>query len=204
MKRTSRETALQKYEDNSAAIKASKRSRYWNDPAVRLAKCASERTRYRRGHRTTTTTQRYVWHVVLTLKSCACNICTAKSGGLTTAFGRACHPTTCPNAVVWPARLCTPRICTKPFTSHAWRLNCVYSSVLCFNLIRLPYLSIYTDHFMSSHTIHLLHIGYTSMLDGSINIFTGSNLTNRFLAQPTHIHPFPPCHLYDRIGPTDF
>ena len=60
MKRTSRETALQKYEDNSAAIKASKRSRYWNDPAVRLAKCASERTRYRRGHKTTTTTQRYV------------------------------------------------------------------------------------------------------------------------------------------------
>ena len=32
-----------------------------------------------------------LWHVVL--KSCACNICTAESGGLTTAFGRACHPT---------------------------------------------------------------------------------------------------------------
>ena len=45
----------QKYEDNSAAIKASER--YWNDPAVRLAKCAAERSR---GHRTTTTTQRYV------------------------------------------------------------------------------------------------------------------------------------------------
>ena len=50
----------QKYEDNSAAIKASERNRYWNDPAVRLAKRAAERKRYRRGHRTTTTTQRYV------------------------------------------------------------------------------------------------------------------------------------------------
>ncbi|KAL5479803.1 hypothetical protein EMCRGX_G023381 [Ephydatia muelleri] len=48
----------QKYEDNSAAIKASERNRYWNDPAVRLAKRAAERKRYRRGHRTTTTTQR--------------------------------------------------------------------------------------------------------------------------------------------------
>ncbi|KAL5473086.1 hypothetical protein EMCRGX_G027528 [Ephydatia muelleri] len=47
----------QKYEDNSAAIKASERNRYWNDPAVRLAKRAAERTRYRRGHRTTTATQ---------------------------------------------------------------------------------------------------------------------------------------------------
>eukprot|EP00731_Ephydatia_muelleri_P001516 Em0001g1516a len=47
----------QKYEDNSAAIKASERNRYWNDPAVRLAKRAAERKRYRRGHRTTTTTQ---------------------------------------------------------------------------------------------------------------------------------------------------
>ena len=51
MERTSRETALLKGEDNSAAIKASERSRYWNDPAVRLAKCAAERTRYRRGQR---------------------------------------------------------------------------------------------------------------------------------------------------------
>eukprot|EP00731_Ephydatia_muelleri_P034720 Em0073g17a len=42
----------QKYEDNSAAIKASERNRYWNDPAVRLAKRAAERKRYRRGHRT--------------------------------------------------------------------------------------------------------------------------------------------------------
>ena len=49
-----------KYEDNSAAIKASERNRYWYDPAVRLAKRAAERKRYRRGHRTTTTTQRYV------------------------------------------------------------------------------------------------------------------------------------------------
>eukprot|EP00731_Ephydatia_muelleri_P009450 Em0005g36a len=48
----------QKYEDNSAAIKTSERNRYWNDPAVRLAKRAAERKRYRRGHRTTTTTQR--------------------------------------------------------------------------------------------------------------------------------------------------
>eukprot|EP00731_Ephydatia_muelleri_P002460 Em0001g2460a len=48
----------QKYEDNSAAIKASERNRYWNDPAVRLAKRAAEGKRYRRGHRTTTTTQR--------------------------------------------------------------------------------------------------------------------------------------------------
>ena len=58
----------QKYEDNSAAIKASKRSRYWNDPAVRLAKCASERTRYRRGHSTTTTTQRYVMACCINIK----------------------------------------------------------------------------------------------------------------------------------------
>ncbi|KAL5517359.1 hypothetical protein EMCRGX_G002896 [Ephydatia muelleri] len=49
----------QKYEDNSAAIKASERNRYWYDPAVRLAKRAAERKRYRRGHRTTTTTQSY-------------------------------------------------------------------------------------------------------------------------------------------------
>eukprot|EP00731_Ephydatia_muelleri_P039036 Em1063g1a len=40
-----------KYEDNSAAIKASERNRYWYDPAVRLAKRAAERKRYRRGHR---------------------------------------------------------------------------------------------------------------------------------------------------------
>ncbi|KAL5460019.1 hypothetical protein EMCRGX_G033429 [Ephydatia muelleri] len=53
-----------KYEDNSAAIKASERNRYWYDPAVRLAKRAAERKRYRRGHRTTTTTQRllHVFH----------------------------------------------------------------------------------------------------------------------------------------------
>ena len=34
----------QKYEDNSAAINASERNRHWNDPAVRLAKRAVERT----------------------------------------------------------------------------------------------------------------------------------------------------------------
>ena len=61
----------QKYEDNSAAIKASERNRYWYDPAVRLAKRAAERKRYRRGHRTTTTTQRYVMAccIALALKS---------------------------------------------------------------------------------------------------------------------------------------
>ena len=61
----------QKYEDNSAAIKASERNRYWNDPAVRLAKRAAEGKRYRRGHRTTTTTQRYVMAccIALALKS---------------------------------------------------------------------------------------------------------------------------------------
>ena len=61
----------QKYEDNSAAIKASERNRYWNDPAVRLAKRAAESKRYRRGHRTTTTTQRYVMAccIALALKS---------------------------------------------------------------------------------------------------------------------------------------
>ncbi|KAL5502141.1 hypothetical protein EMCRGX_G008865 [Ephydatia muelleri] len=48
-----------KYEDNSAAIKAFEMNRYWYDPAVRLAKRAAERKRYRRGHRTTTTTQSY-------------------------------------------------------------------------------------------------------------------------------------------------
>ena len=60
-----------KYEDNSAAIKASERNRYWNDPAVRLAKRAAERKRYCRGHRTTTTTQRYVMAccIALALKS---------------------------------------------------------------------------------------------------------------------------------------
>ena len=59
------------YEDNSAAIKASERNRYWNDPAVRLAKRAAERKRYRRGHGTTTTTQRYVMAccIALALKS---------------------------------------------------------------------------------------------------------------------------------------
>ena len=55
-----RETALLKSRNTRTVIKASERSRYWNDPAVRLAKCAAERMRYRRGHRTTTTTQRYV------------------------------------------------------------------------------------------------------------------------------------------------
>ena len=61
----------QKYEDNSAAIKASERNRYWNDPAVRLTKRAAERKRYRRGHRTTTNTQRYVMAccIALALKS---------------------------------------------------------------------------------------------------------------------------------------
>ena len=63
--------ARPKYEDNSAAIKASERNRYWYDPAVRLAKRAAERKRYRRGHRTTTTTQRYVMAccIALALKS---------------------------------------------------------------------------------------------------------------------------------------
>eukprot|EP00731_Ephydatia_muelleri_P038896 Em0974g1a len=48
-----------KYEDNSAAIKASERNRYWYDPAVRLANVLPRGKRYRRGHRTTTTTQSY-------------------------------------------------------------------------------------------------------------------------------------------------
>eukprot|EP00731_Ephydatia_muelleri_P006851 Em0003g1099a len=52
IKRTSRRTAPLKGR-NSAAIKASERNRYWNDPAVRLAKRAAERKRYRRDHRTT-------------------------------------------------------------------------------------------------------------------------------------------------------
>ena len=61
----------QKYEDNSAAIKASEKNWYWNDPAVRMAKRAAERKRYRMGHRTTTTTQRYVMAccIALALKS---------------------------------------------------------------------------------------------------------------------------------------
>ena len=61
----------QKYEDNSDAIKASERNQYWNDPAVRLAKRAAERKRFRMGHRTTTTTQRYVMAccIALALKS---------------------------------------------------------------------------------------------------------------------------------------
>ena len=77
----------QKYEDNSAAIKASEKSRYWNDPAVRLAKSAAERTRYRRGHRTTTTTQRYVMACCFNIKM----LCMQHSRAV---FGRACHPTT--------------------------------------------------------------------------------------------------------------
>ena len=52
IKRTSRRTAPLKGRI-SAAIKASERNRYWNDPAVRLAKRAAERKRYRRDHRTT-------------------------------------------------------------------------------------------------------------------------------------------------------
>ena len=67
MKRTSRETALLKGR-NTRTIKASKRSRYWNYPAVRLANSAAERTRYRRGHRTTTSTQRYVMACCITIK----------------------------------------------------------------------------------------------------------------------------------------
>ncbi|KAL5487061.1 hypothetical protein EMCRGX_G019619 [Ephydatia muelleri] len=39
--------------------KKASESVYWNDPAVRLAKHAAERKRYRSGHRTTTTTQSY-------------------------------------------------------------------------------------------------------------------------------------------------
>ena len=67
----SRAAKRPKYEDNSAAIKASERNRYWYDPAFRLAKRAAERKRYRRGHRTTTTTQRYVMAccIALALKS---------------------------------------------------------------------------------------------------------------------------------------
>ena len=65
IKRTSRRTAPLKYEDNSAAIKASERNRYWNDPTVRLAKRAAERKRYRRGHRTTLPPKGMSWHVVL-------------------------------------------------------------------------------------------------------------------------------------------
>ena len=90
----------QKYEDNSAAIKASERNRYWNDPAVRLAKRATERKRYRKGHRTTTTTQRYVMAccIALALKS----------------YRKMCMQHVYSTYV---------RICTKPFTSHvkhAW------------------------------------------------------------------------------------
>ena len=70
MKRTSRRTALliDRNEDNSAAIKASKRSRYWNDPAVRLAKCASERGRGTAGVTELPLSPKgMLWHVVLTL-----------------------------------------------------------------------------------------------------------------------------------------
>ena len=35
---------------------------------------------------------------------------------------------------------------------------------------------------------------------GRSRIITGSNLTNRFLAK---LIPFPPCHLYDGIGPIE-
>ncbi|KAL5463267.1 hypothetical protein EMCRGX_G032150 [Ephydatia muelleri] len=48
----------QRYQEDVEDNRAAKRNRYWNDPAVRLAKRAAERKRYRRGHRTTTTTQR--------------------------------------------------------------------------------------------------------------------------------------------------
>ncbi|KAL5500213.1 hypothetical protein EMCRGX_G011733 [Ephydatia muelleri] len=62
----------QKYEDNSDAIKASERNRYWNDPAVRLAKRAAERKRFRMGHRTTTTTQRASVSDVQRQPACNC------------------------------------------------------------------------------------------------------------------------------------
>ena len=69
MKRTSRQTALLIDRNTAATLKhLFKMSRYWNDPAVRLAKCASERTRYRRGHRTITTTQRYVMACCIDIK----------------------------------------------------------------------------------------------------------------------------------------
>ena len=61
-------TVRDSYKADPAAIKASERSRYWNDPAVRLARSAAERTRYRRGHRTTTTTQRYVMAFCINIK----------------------------------------------------------------------------------------------------------------------------------------
>ena len=64
IKRTSRRTAPLKGR-NSAAIKASERNRYWNDPAVRLAKRAAERKWYSRDHRTTLQPKGMSWHVVL-------------------------------------------------------------------------------------------------------------------------------------------
>ena len=43
----------QKYEDNSAAIKASERNRYWNDTLSDWLKVAAERTRYQRNYQQT-------------------------------------------------------------------------------------------------------------------------------------------------------
>ena len=97
----------QKYEDNSAAIKASERNRYWNDPAVRLAKRAAERKRYRRGHRTTTTTQRYVMAccIALALKS----------------YRKMCMQ-----------HVYSTHVTDLPFTSHVKHANCcVQSFVTC-------------------------------------------------------------------------
>ena len=63
MKRTSRETALLKGRNTRTIqlpLKHLEGVGIGLTPLSRLAECASERTRYRRGHRTTTTTQRYV------------------------------------------------------------------------------------------------------------------------------------------------
>ena len=73
-------------------------------------------------------------------------------------------------------------------------------------LIRLPYLLIYTEPCSSlpefPHYPSIQKSATPPCLDGSI--ITGSNLTNRFLAKLIQIHPFPPDHLYDGIGPIDF
>ena len=74
IKRTSRRTALLKGRNTRTIqlpFNTSERNWHWNDPAVRLAKRAAERKRFRMGHRTTTTTQRYVMAccIALALKS---------------------------------------------------------------------------------------------------------------------------------------
>ena len=81
MKRTLRETALLKGRNTRTIqlpLKHLKGVGIGKTPLSRLAKCAAERTRYRRGHRTTTTTQRYVMACCINIKKLCTHIYVVK------------------------------------------------------------------------------------------------------------------------------